>query len=126
MATMAASQIVANSSSRDDNMKTIKGKPMDTRTELLGEGNCTYCWGLSIDGCRLGSSSLPLRSGKGSLNGVEAKLEPTNLTPSRNTGREPHPDHRWACGPPNDRGENPPVLQGVHSRAGGTGGPPNL
>jgi hypothetical protein len=99
---------------------------MDTRTELLGEGNHTYCLGLSIDGWHLGSSSLPLQSDKGSLNGVEAKLEPTNLMPSQNTGREPHPDHRWACGPLDDQGENPPVPQGVHSRAGGIGGPPNL
>ena len=50
--------------------------------ELLDEGNLIDRPSLSIGNYRPGSSNLPLRGGKGSLDGVEAELEPTNLIPN--------------------------------------------
>jgi len=54
---------------------------MDSWIELLDEGNLTDRLGLSIGSCRPGISNLPLQGRKGSLDGVEAEREPTNLTP---------------------------------------------
>ena len=77
----AASQRAANSFSRADNTKNHQNKSMDIWTELLDEGNLTDHPGLSIGSCRSSISSLLLRGGKGSLDGVEAEREPTNLAP---------------------------------------------
>ena len=79
--TRAASRRATNSSSRAENTKNHQNKAVDIWTELLGEGNLTSRPGLSIDSCHLGISSLSLRGCKGSLDGVEAEREPTNLAP---------------------------------------------
>ena len=54
---------------------------MDIWTEFLDEGNLTDRPGLSLDNCCSGISSLPLQGDKGSLDGVEAERELTNLAP---------------------------------------------
>ena len=58
---------------------------MDIWTELLDEGNLTDRPSLSIGSCRPGINSLPLQGSKGSLDGVEAEREPTNLAPGVGT-----------------------------------------
>ena len=80
MATRAASQRAANSS-RADNTKNHQNKAVDIWTELLDGGNLTDRPSLSISSCNLGISSLLLRGGKGSLDGVEVECKPTHLTP---------------------------------------------
>ena len=81
MVMRAASRRAVNSSSRADNTKNRQNKAMDILIELLDEGNLTDHPGLSIGSCCPGISSLPLRGDKGSLDGVEAERELTNLAP---------------------------------------------
>ena len=101
---------------------------MDIWTELLDEGNLTDHPGLSIGSCRSGISSLPLQGDKGSLDGIEAEREPTNLAPgvgawvaSRIPITEGLVDFLAA------EMRRPLWFSSAHvQRAGGTGEPPDL